>query len=77
MAEAKRLRALEDENRKLKMLLAESMLDQAVLKKASDKRMGGSAAKLEAVGHLRNVLQMSERGSSTLAAADRITIRYY
>ena len=32
VSDAKRLRALEDENRKLKKLLAESMLDQAALK---------------------------------------------
>jgi hypothetical protein len=32
VSEAKRLRALEDENRKLKKLLAEAMLDQAALK---------------------------------------------
>jgi putative transposase len=32
VSEAKRLKALEDENRKLKKLLAESMLDVAALK---------------------------------------------
>lgn len=32
VSHAKRLRALEDENAKLKRLLAESMLDQAALK---------------------------------------------
>jgi len=32
VSDAKRLRALEDENRKLKKLLAESMLDAATLK---------------------------------------------
>jgi putative transposase len=32
VSEAKRLKALEDENRKLKKLLAESMLDAATLK---------------------------------------------
>ena len=32
VSDAKRLRSLEDENRKLKKLLAESMLDQAALK---------------------------------------------
>ena len=32
MSDAKRLRSLEEENRKLKRLLAESMLDQAALK---------------------------------------------
>ena len=32
VSEARRLKALEDENRRLKKLLAESMLDNAVLK---------------------------------------------
>jgi putative transposase len=38
ISEAKRLRALEDENRKLKKLLAESMLDQAALKELLTKK---------------------------------------
>ena len=38
VSDAKRLRALEDENRKLKKLLAESMLDQAALKELLRKK---------------------------------------
>jgi putative transposase len=38
VSEAKRLRALEDENRKLKKLLAESMLDNAALKELLTKK---------------------------------------
>lgn len=38
VTEAKRLRTLEDENAKLKKLLAEAMLDIAVLKDISTKR---------------------------------------
>ena len=38
VSEAKRLRALEDENRKLKKLLADSMLDQAALKELLTKK---------------------------------------
>ena len=38
VSEAKRLRVLEDENRKLKKLLAESMLDQAALKELLRKK---------------------------------------
>ena len=38
VSDAKRLRALEDENRKLKNLLAESMLDQAALKELLTKK---------------------------------------
>jgi putative transposase len=38
VSEAKRLKALEDENRKLKKLLAESMLDNAALKELLGKK---------------------------------------
>ena len=38
VSEARRLRTLEDENRKLKRLLAESMLDQAALKELLTKK---------------------------------------
>jgi putative transposase len=40
MSDAKRLRSLEEENRKLKKLLAESMLDQAALKELLTKMYG-------------------------------------
>ena len=38
MSDAKRLRSLEEENRKLKKLLAESMLNQAALKELLTKK---------------------------------------
>ena len=38
VSEAKRLRALEDENAKLKRLLAEAMLDNAMLKDLNSKK---------------------------------------
>jgi putative transposase len=38
VSEARRLKALEDENAKLKMLLAEAMLDNAVLKDLTSKK---------------------------------------
>lgn len=38
VSDAKRLRALEDENTKLKKLLAEAMLDNAVLKDLTSKK---------------------------------------
>ena len=38
VSEAKRLKALEEENRKLKKLLAESMLDNAALKELLTKK---------------------------------------
>ncbi|MGB8112129.1 MAG: IS3 family transposase [Candidatus Sulfotelmatobacter sp.] len=76
VSEAKRLRTLEDENRKLKKLLAESMLDNAALKELLFKKMVGPVAKREAVAHLRGVLEMSERRACSIVAADRKMIRY-
>jgi putative transposase len=38
VSDAKRLKSLEEENRKLKKLLAESMLDNAVLKEIAGKK---------------------------------------
>ena len=38
VSEAKRLKALEDENARLKKLLAEAMLDNAVLKDLASKK---------------------------------------
>ena len=38
VSDARRLKALEDENRRLKKLLAESMLDNAILKEISTKK---------------------------------------
>jgi putative transposase len=38
VSEAKRLKALEDENTRLKKLLAEAMLDNAVLKDLASKK---------------------------------------
>jgi putative transposase len=40
VSDARRLKALEDENRKLKKLLAESMLDMATLREALGKNFG-------------------------------------
>ncbi len=39
VSEAKRLKTLEDENRKLKKLLAEQMLDNATLKELLTKKL--------------------------------------
>ena len=54
VSEAKRLRTLEDENRKLKKLLAESDARPRCAEGASVKKMVGPAAKREAVAHLRS-----------------------
>ena len=48
-----RLKALEDENAKLKKLLAEAELDKAMLKEIASKKMVTPAARRELVAHLR------------------------
>jgi putative transposase len=52
VSEAKRLRALEDENARLKRLLAEAMLDNAVLKDLASKK-GSSRNCVEGGGQRR------------------------
>ena len=59
VSEAKRLKQLEDENSRLKKLLAEAMLDASA--RASVKKMVGAAAKRAGVAHLRAVMGLSER----------------
>ena len=56
---AKRLKALEDENAKLKRLLAVQMLDMAA-RRNSCKKMVTPAMKREAVAHLKAHLGRSE-----------------
>ncbi|RUM16816.1 IS3 family transposase [Rhizobium phaseoli] len=76
VSEAKRLKALEDENARLKKLLAEQMLDAAALRELLGKKMVGPAAKRDAVTHLRTVMGLSERRACQIISADRKTIRY-
>ncbi|MGH0241815.1 IS3 family transposase [Sinorhizobium meliloti] len=76
VSEAKRLKALEDENAKLKKLLAEQMLDVAALRELLGKKMVGPAAKREAVTHLKVTMGLSERRACQIISADRKTVRY-
>ena len=75
VSEAKRLKQLEDENAKLKKLLAEQMLDAAALREPLAK-MVGPAAKREGVAHLQAVMGLSERRACSIVGADRKLIRY-
>ena len=61
VSDAKRLKALEDENNRLKRLLADAMLDNAVLKDLAAKKMVTPAAKRAAVVHARTAHGISER----------------
>src|SRR4051812_48214093 len=75
VSEAKRLKQLEDENAKLKKLLAEQMLDAAALRELLSKKVVWPAAKREAVAHLKAVLGLSGRRACTIISADRTTVR--
>ncbi|MDX5370703.1 MAG: IS3 family transposase [Alphaproteobacteria bacterium] len=76
VSEAKRLKALEDENAKLKKLLAEQMLDMAAMKELLSKKLVTPVAKREAVAHLKAHLGLSERRACQIAGADRKMVRY-
>lgn len=75
VSEAKRLKALEEENAKLKKLLAEQMLDVSALREPLSK-MVGPAAERDAVAHLKSVMGLSERRACQIISADQKTIRY-
>ncbi|WP_443029579.1 IS3 family transposase [Sphingomonas sp. T1] len=76
VSDAKRLRALEEENARLKRLLADTMLDNAGLKDLLSKKLVTPAAKREAVAHLQTALGMSERRACAVVGADRTSMRY-
>ncbi|WP_132833503.1 IS3 family transposase [Sphingomonas sp. PP-CC-3G-468] len=76
VSDAKRLRALEEENARLKRLLADTMLDNAGLKDLLSKKLVTPAAKREAVAHLQTALGMSERRACMVVGADRTSMRY-
>ncbi|MGJ5150261.1 IS3 family transposase [Bradyrhizobium sp. HKCCYLR1023] len=76
VSEAKRLKALEDENAKLKKLLAEQMLDAAALRELLSKKLVRPAAKRAAAAHLQAKLGLSERRACSIVGADRTMVRY-
>ncbi|MFG1400277.1 IS3 family transposase [Roseixanthobacter pseudopolyaromaticivorans] len=76
VSEAQRLKALEDENRRLKSLLADAMLDKAALNELLFKKMVGPAAVRQGVARLRTVFEISERRACSIVQADRKMVRY-
>ncbi|NVO29556.1 IS3 family transposase, partial [Donghicola sp. C2-DW-16] len=76
VSEAKRLKTLEDENAKLKKLLAEQMLDLAAMRELVFKKVVAPVAKREAVAQLRSQFGFSERRACRIAGADRKMVRY-
>ncbi|WP_156944557.1 IS3 family transposase [Bradyrhizobium sp. Ec3.3] len=76
VSEAKRLKTLEDENSRLKRLLADAMLDNAALKDLPGKEVVTPAAKRKAVAHLVDTHGMSERRACKAIGCCRMTMRY-
>jgi hypothetical protein len=61
VSDARRLKALEDENAKLKKLLAEAMLDKRHVAGRGRKKMVTPAARREAASLLCQVYEVSQR----------------
>src|ERR1700733_7547407 len=74
--EAKRLKQLEDENAKLKKLLARADVGCRRASGASVKKMVGLAVKREGVAHLRAVMGLSERRARSIVSTARKMVRY-
>src|ERR1035438_4572078 len=77
VSDARRLKVLEEENRKLKKLLAEAMLDIAMLKDLNEKN-GDARVKRQAVAHLplQEAYEVSQRRACQVVNADRTSMRY-
>ena len=76
VSEARRLKVLTDENAKLKKLLAEVMLDNAMLTNLNSKKMVTPVAKRQAVAHLCSSFEVSQRRACEVIEADRSSVRY-
>ena len=76
VSEARRLKMLTDENAKLKKLLAEAMLDNAMLKELNSKKMVTPVVKRQAVAHLGQLFEVSQRRACEVISADRTSMRY-
>ncbi|MCX8498202.1 MAG: IS3 family transposase [Caulobacteraceae bacterium] len=76
VSEARRLKALEDENTKLKRMLADAMLDNVALKDLLGKKMVTPAAHREAAAYLQSTYEMSQRRACRVIGTDRASVRY-
>ncbi|MET0116407.1 MAG: IS3 family transposase [Sedimenticola sp.] len=76
VSEAKRLKALEQENARLKKLLAETMLDKEALEVALRKKVLAPQARRDAVEEMRSGTTISERRACELVGIYRSTLRY-
>jgi putative transposase len=69
VCEAKRLKALEEGNTRLKKPLPDRMLDAAAVRELLEKN-GRAPAKGQAVAHLRGAMGLSERRACQIVAVD-------
>nr|WP_235862897.1 IS3 family transposase [Vibrio ruber] len=76
VSEARRLKALEDENARLKKLLAEAMLDAEALKLGSQPKVLTVEDKRKAVKAIQEGTTVSERRACFLVGIHRASMRY-
>ncbi len=76
VSDAKRLKSLQEENSKLKRLLADAMLDNAALKRPCNKKLLTPDVKRKAVRHVMEAQGLSERRACRVAELDRSTFQY-
>ncbi|MCA1666963.1 MAG: IS3 family transposase [Thermomicrobia bacterium] len=76
VAELRRLRQVEDENRRLKQLVADLTLDRQMLQEAPKKKLVTPARRRAVVQFFRAGFQVSERRACRVAAVPRTTMRY-
>ncbi len=74
--EAKRLKELENENSRLKRLLAEAELDKAISKESTSGKRLGPTEKRETVERIKKSLAVSERRACTALEFPRSSVRY-
>ncbi|MGY5337635.1 IS3 family transposase [Vibrio natriegens] len=76
VSEARRLKALEDENARLKKLLAKTLLDAEALKIALSPKVLTVEDKRKAVKIIQKGTQLSERRACLLVGIQRASLRY-
>ncbi|MEQ8249555.1 MAG: IS3 family transposase [Alphaproteobacteria bacterium] len=76
VSDARKLKALEEENARLKRLLADAILDNAALKDLGNKKLLTPDVKRRAVHDVMDVHGLSERRACRLASLDRSTYQY-
>jgi putative transposase len=76
VSEAQRLRALEDENRRLKQPVAEQALDNQALRFLIEKKVLRPDDERKAVELIQEAFGTSQRRACKIVGADRATIRY-